>query len=397
MRLRPDHVRKTLAALVAGAGLASACSPQGDAPADGETAVSADPDSRALPATALTAARDWYASAGVDIDAVAQLPVDERARRLTQAVYAFCESGPQTVSHIDALFEDCVTACGGFSYVLRGLLEATGAQTRYINLYNIPNQGNHTAVEVNLGDRWAFYDPTFGAYFTRDGEADGPVLILNEIVAGYSADELENHVVQAHDETAPFMSEPLASLFSETFDHTYMTLENYQLAEARSRLDARELIVLDIPLALDGGTAGIGDFDAETVADAQSAWLVQTNAILLDDDLANDVSYVSHELSNRKSERVTTVSVSNVQPGHRYEISLVLFGRDGQEVQISAMGRSAYYGGRNRVRLTGTRSVETARFVAVENTARFAVRNFNPTGTVRMLAIEVDEIPQQDG
>lgn len=375
----------------------SGCSEDVSPPDPGATIALPSLETTALPPAAIAAARSWYVSAGVDLRDMERLSVDDRARRLTQAVYAHCEQGNQTVSDLNDLFEDCVAACGGYSYVLRGLLEATGAQTRYVNLYNIPNQGNHTAVEVNLGDRWAFYDPTFGAYFTRDGQPDGPALVLNEIVAGFSSQELEGLVNQAVDRTAQFDSEPLTALFSGTFDHTYMTLENYQLAEARSRLDARELVVLDIPLTIESGSVSIGDFNAESVGDAQAAWLAQTNAILLDDDLANDISYVSHELSNVRAERITTVTVSNVQPGQRYEISLVLFGREGQEIQISAMGRSAFYGGRNLVRMSASRSVETARFVAVEDTAQFAIRNFNQTGIVRMLAIEVVQVPNQDG
>ncbi|MEE2566451.1 hypothetical protein [Hyphobacterium marinum] len=147
--------------------------------------------------------------------------------------------------------------------------------------------------------------------------------------------------------------------------------------------------MLDIPLAINGGLAEIGDFDAEDVASAQTIWLEQTNAILLDDDLANDVSYVSHELSNDQAERITTVSVAGVEPGQSYELTLLLFGNEGQVVQISPMGRSAFYGGTSRIALTEARTVSTANFVAVEDTARFAIRNYNPTGMVRMLAVRV--------
>ena len=68
---------------------------------------------------------------------------------------------------INDLFAHCVTACGGRSYVLRGLLAACGLHSKYQNIYNIPIQGNHSAVEVMLNEQVAFLDPTFGAFFVH--------------------------------------------------------------------------------------------------------------------------------------------------------------------------------------------------------------------------------------
>ena len=61
------------------------------------------------------------------------------------------------------------------------MLEYLGHQTRYVNFHNIPQQGNHSAVEVLIDSKWGFLDPTFGAYFTKNGFATGDLLSLNEI------------------------------------------------------------------------------------------------------------------------------------------------------------------------------------------------------------------------
>ncbi|WP_109259419.1 transglutaminase domain-containing protein [Hyphobacterium indicum] len=342
-----------------------------------------------VPDTTIEAALDWYEAAGLDADQIASLPVDERARRLTQAVYAHCEQGTQSVSDIDELFQECVTACGGFSYVLRGLLEATGAQTRYVNLYNIPNQGNHTAVEVKINGHWAFYDPTFGVYFTEDGDPRGRILSLREITANYTEEGLADRVNQAREARLDILEQSMGELFSGEFDHPFMSLKNYQLAEARSRLDSRELVILDIPLELTGGTASIGDFEARTMADAQAAWLQQTNALLVDNDLSNDVSYLSHRLSNNQGERLTTISVSGLRPEQRYELTLLFFAAADSEVQIASLGRTAFFGGRNVIPIEAGRTIQVGPFVAVENMAQFAVRNLDDTGTVGLLGVEV--------
>lgn len=149
---------------------------------------------------AIKAARAWYDRQGLDFKAISKLPLKERAARLNQAVYAYCEHG-STPGHINNLFETCKAACGGYSYVLRGVLEATGARTRYVNLYNIPNQGNHTVVEFEIDGEWPLYDPTFGAYFTENGEADGHPLSVQEVAYREQGRDLNDLVLQSKKRT----------------------------------------------------------------------------------------------------------------------------------------------------------------------------------------------------
>lgn len=341
-----------------------------------------------LPESAHIAARAWLDRQGIDVQALAALPVDERARRLTQAVYSYCEHGPQTVSRIEDLYVECSTACGGYSYVLRGLLEVTGARTRYVNLYNIPNQGNHTAVEVEVDGDWGFYDPTFGAYFTEDGTAAGPILSLSDVAAGLSGRSLDAHVRQARKHDEAWMEDALEALFSEPFEHPYMSLANYQLAEALSRDDANELVILDIALHLEDGQARLGAIDADGFEAAQSAWLTQTNALLNDPDLSNDISFNTSLLSNAGLQRMTLITLTGAEPGTRYRLRLNLFAPAATSLQISPLSRTAVFAGDAVIELTGGRTLTEAHFVASEPVVQFALRNLAPHGRAHLFGVE---------
>ena len=65
-------------------------------------------------------------------------------------------SNPTQVLKIRMNFSITVGPPAAATYVLRGLFAALGYKTRYVNLYNIPNQGNHTLVEVQWkGGTWS--------------------------------------------------------------------------------------------------------------------------------------------------------------------------------------------------------------------------------------------------
>ncbi len=251
-----------------------------------------------IPESGIAAARQWFRQEGVELSRFRDMPLEEAAKRLTSAVYSFCANG-SAPSDLNELFIRCNAACGGYSYVLRGLLEVLGAETRYANLLNIPNQGNHTGVEVRIGDSWAYFDPTFGAFFTDDGTAGGKTLSLRTVSQVVPLGRLEPLVLQAAKQKRDFASLPLDRLFDRRFDHKYMLLENYQLAEATDTQDAGSLISLDIPLEVRAGKASIGWNGEPSDLDAmQQAWLDATNASLNDSDPTNDTSYNSSLLYN---------------------------------------------------------------------------------------------------
>ena len=147
-----------------------------------------------------------------------------------------------------------------------------------MNLYNVPIQGNHTAVEVLVDGQWAFYDPTFGAYFTAEGDVEGPILSLEDVASGHSVDSLESLVNQASGDRQNVAFAILGALFSERFEHPSMSLNYYQMAESISRLEPGEFVILDIPIFLtDAGTATVGDMTAADRAAGEAAWLAATN------------------------------------------------------------------------------------------------------------------------
>lgn len=345
-------------------------------------------ETQPLPESAHIAARAWLEREGVDIEALRSLPVDERARRLTQAVYSYCEHGLQTVNRIEDLYVNCATACGGYSYVLRGLLEATGARTRYVNLYNIPNQGNHTAVEVELDGHWGFYDPTFGAYFTRDGSADGEILSLVDVVAGLSGAALDEHVLQSRNQSEAWLETDLDTLFSEPFEHPFMSLANYQIAEALSRDDPREMVILDVTLRFEEGRAALGLIDDESLEAAQSAWLTHTNALLNDANVSNDISFNTSLISNAGLQRLTMITLTGAEPGARYTLRLNLFAPAATSLQISPLSRTAVYTGDTIFEIGGGRTLTVAEFIASEPVVQFALRNLDEHGRAHLFGIE---------
>lgn len=346
-----------------------------------------DPASR-MPTSAIRAARAWFERHGTTADAVAEIPVGERAKRLTQAVYSFCENGPAP-RNPDSLFVRCSAQCGGYAYVLRGLLEATGATTRIANLYNIPNQGNHTAMEVREEeDRWAYYDATFGAYFTEDGKPESRTLSLTEI-AHHDAD-LRSRVLQSPKEPREFLTAPLESLFGERFDHPFMKVENYRLAEWMTFDDPGHLLSLDIPLVVTGSGATFGMLTTTSLPELEREWLRQTNASLNDAEPLNDVSYVASRLDNGAAPSQTTISLSGLEPGRLHRIRLLLFGtRENQRLQLAAIGKGTRLELPPEVTVQPGGRLLEARFLPQRSTAQLLLRNVEPTGTIHVFGVSV--------
>lgn len=351
----------------------------------------AEAGSSPMPDEARIEARAWFDRGGYVIEEIAALPLTERAARLNHAVYNHCESAdnPPNVP-MNSLFTECIATCLGYAYVLRGLLEATGAETRYVHLHNIPNQGNHTAVEVRLEDgQWAFFDPTFGAYFVDTQSEE--VLSLSEVSISIERARLAEYVRQAGEGDGGLVSATLDYLYSATFDHPYMQLENYLLAEAISFDDPAEMVILDIKLDASRGESVLGSPDAQDFAAAQSAWLSQTNALARDDDPMNDVSFNASMLYNAAEQKLTMISISGLTPGAVYELSLSLFNQTSSDLsfQISPLGRSANYGGERVIALAPGRLQLQEQFRANASLAQFAVRNMVDGSVIHLTAVAV--------
>jgi|GEM_PF-5202696 len=345
----------------------------------------------ALDEEALTAAFAWFEAQGVDFEAVSKMPIRERAAKLNQAVYAFCKHGEKD-GHINELFDECLAACGGYSYVLRGLLEATGARTRYVNLYNMPNQGNHTGVEVEITGEWSFYDPTFGAYFTADGEADGPPLSAYTVSQTYKTSGLDNLVQQSRKERADITNSTLSDLYKYRFSHDYMALQNYSLAESFWFDDPEQLTILDIGLDISDNLNTLGNFNAQTMQEMQTAFMEDIRRLLLDDDLRNDISFVASGLYHRGRPSLTTLTIDGLEPGATYKLSMMLFNPKAEEtnLQVMSLDRTATYIGAPIVRLGAEKTIISSSFIAEESTARLAVRNIGPVVLTHLFGVHVE-------
>lgn len=347
-----------------------------------------------IPESGIAAARQWFRQEGVELSRFRDMPLEEAAKRLTSAVYSFCANG-SAPSDLNELFIRCNAACGGYSYVLRGLLEALGADTRYANLLNIPNQGNHTGVEVHIGDRWGYFDPTFGAFFTDDGTAGGKTLSLRTVSQVVPLGRLEPLVLQAAKQKRDFASLPLDQLFDRRFDHKYMVLENYQLAEATDTQDAGSLISLDIPLEIRAGRASFGWIGEPGALDAmQQAWLEATNARLNDSETINDTSYNSSLLYNSADiSRVTTISFYGLKKNQTYDLTLTLHGgHEGGRLQVSGGGKGLRFPSGVNIDVAAAAPMTLRRsFVSHRSSARIWVRNQNVGGVVYLLGVSVSE------
>lgn len=336
------------------------------------------------------AARSWLDRQGIDFPSLKDMTPSERAARLNQAVYDYCENGhSDTPTDLNDLYETCATACGGISYVLRGLLEATGDRTRYAHLYNIPNQGNHTAVEVDLGNgHWGFFDPTFGVYFTQSGLAGGEVLSLADVSGSPSETRLSSQVLQAPDQARQILVGSLEALYEAQFDHLYMSLKNYMVAEALSYDDPREWIVLDIDLRLEEGRASLGDFEARDVTTLSAGWLADTNEQLLNSDLTDDVSYYANRLWANQSS-LTTVSISNLSSGSGGTVTLLFWNPVdiSTDLQILPLGKTARFETPRILSIPPGRSEFSIPYIAEESIIRFGLKNLGDVPFVHLFGI----------
>ncbi|MDF1610039.1 transglutaminase domain-containing protein [Hoeflea sp. YIM 152468] len=284
------------------------------------------------------AAKSWIEREGFPAHELMSRPAADRAKAALFATYRYCDAGPERYTDLDDLYSGCSTQCGGFSYFYRGLAAALGIETRFFRIYNIPNQGNHVAVEAKIDGEWVFLDPTFGAYF----EDQKQPLSFAEISIGTPENELMSRVRQA-DKTAPMTkAADLQTAFNATYDHKYMPITNYQVAEAATTDGRNELLALRIQIA-SGET--LGDFSASDRTTLSDAWLTYTNATLNDPDLLNDTSYNAAQLTNAGPQKLTILNMSGLPPRESTSIELRFFNPgDVQEIQISSPGKELQLG-----------------------------------------------------
>lgn len=325
----------------------------------------------------------WFDESAVDRDRLLQTSELERARAATFLTYRFCETGNGMPADPNDLYSECSTTCVGYAYVAEGLAQSLGLRTRRANLYNIPNQGNHTAIEILVDGEWSFFDPTFGAFFTEDGTAGGDVLGLWELSR---EPDLSANVVQAEEIAGATGLE--AEIWEGEFDHEFMSLRNYQVAESITQGDPDELLLLNIPIrsGADAGDIELAERDLLT-----SAWLAYTNATLHDDDPLNDTSFASSLISNAGVSRTTLVTISDNEPNQPRCISvrLVNSNNSAQVIQVGAVGKTTKLLTKRYIEVSPGSAVHVIGYLPAVASAQLYLRHTG-SGVTEMLGLRAD-------
>ncbi len=252
----------------------------------------------------------------------------ELTKKLNAMVYNFCKNpGKNTVvSDINSLFEVCETACGGRSYVLRGLLAVYGIDSKYQNIYNIPIQGNHSTVEVKLRESLVFFDPTFGTFFTRNNINDTP-MSLDDVKFSFDAKELPQHVYQAKKlkSIKAIPSLALESMYTQGFESNYLDLASYVAHESAGSPHDKNILYLSANIYLENNAYALGCLDALTSEEASSCFLQQTNQLYSTSPAEKQVSYNFNMLGYYINQlNVKLFNFNYLEPGRYYVLTLLI-------------------------------------------------------------------------
>lgn len=269
-----------------------------------------------LDAAHIERAAAWLDANGFDRIELLALSSLERAKVAASLAYRFCSPGSFDGANLMPLYDVCKTMCGGYAFVFEGLAEALELRTRPVYLHNVPLQGSHVAAEVMIDGEWAFFDPTYGAFFMAAGRA----LSMAE-VAGLSKAELASAVRQA---SKGDLSDATSDPYNGSFNHAFMRLDGYALAEAITYGDPSESLALSIPLHLSKGELSVGAFGATSREDLAKGWMDYTNQTQLDGNPETSTAYSSYLLYNGDAQRSAIVQLNGLSPGSVYSVELVL-------------------------------------------------------------------------
>jgi len=267
------------------------------------------------------------------------------AKKLNYIVFNHCSSSkPKTgLVDINELFEVCKTSCGGYAYVLRGLLAANNINSRYVNLYNLPNQGNHTVVEAEIEPGiWALFDPTFGSFFTEESQADNRPLSLEEIRFLFTSENINEHVLTAKKNTAVSIKKDTRYLYERSsFPHRFMKVNNYLAAESISPVGLGMSIPLVLELDVASGRATAGILEETNIQEGQTKFLKWSNDTINNENPADDTSYLFHIVGNYDPyfKSLNVIRLINLQIGATYEIEFHGVSPAQERIQIIDIGR----------------------------------------------------------
>lgn len=272
---------------------------------------------------------------------------------LNSVVYNHCVNElPHTgLDNIEDLFQVCNTACGGYAYVLRSLLAAYGIKTRYVNLYNLPQQGNHTMVEAWISPgNWALFDPTFGTFFSSTGDIGGMPLSLEEIRFHLGRNLSQHAFTSKHGYNFFGIKSNrlnVADMYeNNAFNFSTMSVENYMLGEIAVpvSINTNNLAIapLTLQLTLSDGEALFGAMNVKSVGEGVAAILSWTNDTLNKNiALSDDTSYLFHITGYNPPyfKSVNIINISGLETGKTYDLSISGISPDVETIQIVDIGR----------------------------------------------------------
>lgn len=352
----------------------------------------------------INAIEKWYTNQGIDVSAFKKLPADEIAKRLNKAVFGFCKTGSRQTESLIDLFNECIGLCGEYAYVLRELLEYLGYQTRYINFYNIPQQGNHTAVEVKIDGKWSFLDPTFGNFFTKDGSVGSSIMSIKAVVL--SKNLTGRNLFRTINREKQSFTNPLNELFdnkkkiSEPLPNgnSYLIPTSYQKTEqvipvGDSQVNKINILPLEIPLDMNfKNKISFGTLKKLNIEDYEKIWIDQTNSTINDDLLFNDISYVTSYFNYLYYQNLIILRITNIKRNQLYNISLNLYAKEtGSKVQFTNIGKSAKHNAFDLIELSNIGpQIANIEFKSNSNYGLFLIRSHDSSNkNVRLFGIEI--------
>jgi hypothetical protein len=267
----------------------------------------------------------------------------EKIKTLLFFSFNFCtNSQPHTgQKNINDLFTDCKSACGGFSYVLRGLLASQKIKSRFVNLYNVPIQGNHTLVEAEYApNRWMLVDPTFGTYFSIVRQKKEKYLSLDEVRL-LSQKEIAK-AAKTTEKRSDFTNNTAngrVSFFQDSFNFPNMAVGSYIEAEGAIPVGQGIPMLQPLVMTLDlkSGIEQAGDLSATSLQHGREAWLKWSNRTLQNENPSDDTSYLFHIVGDYPPyfESLNIIKLEKLQPKEFYEIEIAGISELGKKAQLS--------------------------------------------------------------
>jgi hypothetical protein len=338
---------------------------------------------------------------------LSKIDKNDLLKRLNAIVFNHCKNEvPHTgKEEITELYETCKTACGGYSYVLKGLLEAFGFKVRYLNFYNLPNQGNHTAIEVEFPDgRWVFLDPTFGTFFTKEGKIDGALMSIDEVRYQPNRKALLSKVFvavkDAKDEQkinySKYIDSNLKKIYEKNkFNFKYMKLSNYLLAEQVEHVGSSSLVPLVANIKLNKGEYRLGQMDFENISSGVNSFLKDTNELLKDSDLSNDVSFLFSKVGNYSPyfRSLNIINIENMKKNKEYQLKLSGFAYNESSLLIKTIGRNIVLKKNEVNKISPGKFSKTKIFKAQSGKGQILITVAPPERMVDLLYLEVSIVP----